>query len=382
MRILHVSPTYYPATRYGGPIRSVHGLTAALAARGHDVWVCTTNVDGEGRLDVPLGEPVLRDGVRVLYFDVPWLARLYFSPALLSWLRAEAGGFDIVHTHSIYLWPNVAATWCARRAGVPYVVSPRGMLVGDLIRRKSRFVKTAWIQLIERRELAAAGAIHATSTLEVDEAKRLGLPLPAFACIPNGVTAPGVAAPAPRFDRLPRPYALFLGRINWKKGLDRLLEAWKTVPGLHLVIAGNDDEGYQAQLESRVQTLGLEECVSFVGPVDDRDKWALYAGASLFLLPSYSENFANVVLEAMAMGCPVIVTPEVGLASVVAETGAGAVSSGDPLQLSATIRELFGDAPRRAAMGLRGAAAARERFSWEGVAAQMEAAYAKLPRPA
>src|SRR5262245_55360100 len=94
-RILQVVPTYFPAVRYGGPIRSVHGLARALAQRGHDVHVYTTNLDGADDLDVPLRQPVLLDGVTVHYFPVPALRRLAWSPAMGRALRAHVAQFDV-----------------------------------------------------------------------------------------------------------------------------------------------------------------------------------------------------------------------------------------------------------------------------------------------
>ena len=99
MKVLHVVPTYLPALRYGGPIHSVHGLCKALAARGHEVEVFTTNVDGPVDTDVPLGVPVDLDGVKVWYFPVPALRRLYWSPAMGEALQRRVKEFDVVHTH-------------------------------------------------------------------------------------------------------------------------------------------------------------------------------------------------------------------------------------------------------------------------------------------
>src|SRR3974390_2943697 len=101
MKILHVVPTYYPAVRYGGPIRSVHGLTSALAARGHDVHVYTTNVDGEGVLPVPIARPVRLDGVNVWYFATSLGRRLYRSPGMSEALDSNITSFDILHLHSV-----------------------------------------------------------------------------------------------------------------------------------------------------------------------------------------------------------------------------------------------------------------------------------------
>ena len=152
LRILHVVVTYYPAVRYGGPIRSVHGLAAAQAQRGHDVHVYTTNVDGDSVLDVPTDRPAELDGVKVHYFPVSQaLRRLYGSPALARRVRETIGEFDVAHIHAVFLLPLRDAARAAARAGVPYVVTPRGMLIRVLIQRKSRWVKTAWINLIERK---------------------------------------------------------------------------------------------------------------------------------------------------------------------------------------------------------------------------------------
>lgn len=382
LRILHVVATYYPAVRYGGPIRSVHGLCAALAQRGHDVHVYTTNVDGDSNLDVPLDKPVDLDGVKVHYFPVPTLRRLYLSPSLGSRLRRSVAQFDVVHVHAVFLYPMSAAARAAARAGIPYVVTPRGMLIRDLIRRKSRYVKTAWINLVERTTLARASAVHVTAEVEGAELRALGLPSPGLACIPNGVEIPGDFAPLSSgpFAGLPDRYVLFLSRISWKKGLDRLITAWQWVPDFPLVIAGNDEEGYQPRLQELAHSLGLAERIFFVGPASDAHKWALYRNAELFVLPSYSENFGNVVAEAMAMSCPVAVTPEVGIAPLVESAGAGIVTRGEPEELAAALRSLLGNPSLRREMGARGAELARRHLSWSGVAAQVEELYRQMLR--
>ena len=369
MRILHVVPTYLPATRYGGPIVSVHGLCRALAARGHDVHVFTTNVDGDGVSDVPLGVAVPLDNVNVHYFASSF-RRLYYSPAMKRALRGVRD-FDVVHLHSVFLWPTLAAARAARRAGVPYVVSPRGMLVPELIRRKSRFVKTAWLALFEKRTLLHASLVHFTSHQEQSDALRVvegsdpkGR---AGVVIPNGVELPS-AAEGPRGDEL-----LFLGRINWKKGLDRLIEAMTMLPEARLVVAGNDEENYRASLPHA-------DNVRFIGPVSGDAKADLLRRAAALVLPSYSENFGNVVLEAMAAGTPVVVTPEVGLAEEVARAGAGIVTPNDPPQLAAALRALLADRARAEAMGRAGRVAVEARFTWDRVAAEMEAAYARISR--
>ncbi len=380
MKILHVVPSYFPAVRYGGPIHSVHGLCKALAARGHDVEVFTTNVDGRGVSNVPLNVPVDLDGVKVWYFPVPMFRRLYWSPAMTAALRRHVGRFDIVHTHSVFLWPTCAAARIARRRHVPYVLAPRGMLVGDLVRRKNRWIKLLWIALIERGNLANAALIHLTSRVEAEEAARLGLPMRRSCIIPNGVDMPDIAggfqgdlsgcAAAGE-----RPFLLFLGRINWKKGLDRLIRALPEIPECRLIVAGNDEEHYQAELEALALSTRVHGRISFVGPVYGEDKALLFRRALLLVLPSYSENFGNVALEAMASGCPVVVTPEVGMADIVRQSGAGMVLAGEPTALSAGIRSLIADRMALKHMGERGREFVARRYTWESVGIQMEAAY-------
>ena len=190
MKILHVVPTYYPATRYGGPIRSVHGLASAVAAQRHEVHVYTTNVDGDGVLSVPLDRPVQLDGVNVWYFATSIGRRLYRSLRMGQALHANIADFDIVHLHSVFLWPTSAAAQAARKAGVPYVLSPRGMLVEDLIRRKSSLAKRAWITLFERRNIERAATVHLTSEVEASELRALGFRHPRLAVVANGIEMP------------------------------------------------------------------------------------------------------------------------------------------------------------------------------------------------
>lgn len=361
MKILHVVPTYLPARRYGGPIVAVHGLCKALVARGHEVHVMTTNVDGDTTLDVPTDRAVDVDGVQVRYFPSPF-PRLYWSPEMRRALR-DVRVYDVVHIHAVYLWPGVAAARAARAAGVPYVISPRGMLVPELIRRKSRAMKTLWLRLIERRGFAHAAAILFTSKLEWEDAKRVGIPLPSPVVVPNGVDIP----PRPDVPRDARTL-VFLGRVNWKKGLERVIEA---LPRLHarLIVAGNDEENLTPRLRALAESVGAD--VEFTGPVYGAAKDELLARATLFVLMSESENFGNAVLEALAMETPAVLSTGVGLAEEVVAASAGIIGMD-------AVPALLDDASARAQMGRNGRALVESRFAWPRVAAEMEEAYCSI----
>jgi glycosyltransferase involved in cell wall biosynthesis len=372
MRILHVVPTYLPATRYGGPIYAVHGLAKAQVSAGHEVTVFTTNVDGGSVSDVPLDAAVLRDGVSVRYFTSP-LPRLYWSPAMRRALSRDAGGFDVIHLHSVFLWPTLAGAAAARRAGVPYVISPRGMLVPELIRRRSRLVKTSWIRLVERRNFRHAAGVHFTSRREWDDALRLGIPLPSPFVVANGIELSDV-----RMAETPSGYVLFLGRINWKKGLERLIEALAGVPGVRTTVAGNDEEDYTAQLEALADRFGVLERIEFTGPVSGAAKREMLANAAVLVLPSHNENFGNVVVEAMGSGVPVIVTPEVGLSDAVLHAGAGLITSGEPEDLARAIHDVVSNPAYARELGARGRELVEREYTWPAIAAQMIAAYGEV----
>jgi glycosyltransferase involved in cell wall biosynthesis len=384
MRILHVVPSYLPAVRYGGPIFAVHGLCRALAARGHHIEVFTTNVDGPNNSAVPLDGPVSLDGVQIKYFSSKILRRLYWSPSLGRALHAELPGFTLVHLHSVFLWPTWAAARSARRARIPYLISPRGMLVKELIERRSRFVKTAWIKLIEKRNLESATGLHATSSLEEQELHRFRWRLPQIVTIPNGVDEiQCFAGSGPSMDvqkiTAEQPLILFLGRISWKKGLDRLFHAFaKTRRGI-LAIVGPDDENLTPRLVQLAREVQISDRVRILPRmVLGLDKEHLYRSAAAFVLPSYSENFGNSVLEAMQRGVPVVVTPEVGAAEIVRASGGGLVVTGDAELFAAAISRLIVDQGLGRSMGEAGRRHTLAHYSWGAVAAQMESLYESL----
>lgn len=384
MRILHVVPSYLPAWRYGGPIRSVHGLAKAQAALGHEVEAFTTDADGPGRLAVPTGRAVDRDGVAVRYFPLGRPARLYRSPAMGRALSARVREFDIVHLHSVFLWPTWAAARAARAAGVPYVVSPRGMLVGDLIRRRGAVRKRLWIRFVERSTLAGAGAILATSRVELEEIRRLKLDLAPVAVVPNGIEVADfdpVSGPeiSPQVESLIRdPYVLYLGRVSWKKGLEPLLEAVALRPPVRLVIAGVDDEGQRPRLEALARSRGVEDRIRFAGPVHGPDRVALLRGARALALVSTSENFGNAVLEAMACGVPVVVSAGVGLADEVAAAGCGFVVDRAPAAIAEALGKLWENPQDARELGRRGRERVIQEFEWPTIAGRAVEAYIKV----
>lgn len=374
MRLLHVAATWWPAVRYGGPIVSTRGLCRALARAGDVVQVLTTAVDGERDSAVPLGLDVEDGGVHVRYHRSRFLRRIYWSPALGHSLALEAPRAQVVHAHAVFLWPTAAAARAARRAGRPFVLSPRGMLVRGLIEARSRLTKRAWIALVERANLRDAAAVHATSEHEREALRELGLgPLPRIAVIPNGVDLPPAPPPGPGQRRV-----LFVGRLGAEKRIELLLQAVAGVDGATLDIVGPDPSGMRDTLARRAAALGLGDRVVFAGGTDAAGVQSALARCDVLALVSRSENFGNVVVEAMAARRPVVVTRAVGAADLVRTAGAGRVVDDEAASIAAALRGLLDQSAAAVAMGDAGRAYVGRELSWDAVAARMRALYAEI----
>jgi glycosyltransferase involved in cell wall biosynthesis len=171
--------------------------------------------------------------------------------------------------------------------------------------------------------------------------------------------------------------AVFLSRFHEKKGIELLLDACAGMAdGFDLVLAGMGETGYVESLKARIAGLGLSERVHWAGFVQGDDKWRLLQGADVFVLPSYSENFGIVVLEAMACGLPVVVSDQVALCREVSRCGAGLVVGLGAEEVRGALYELLVGAPEKAvAMGQAGRALVEREFSWEAMAGGLIAAY-------
>ena len=364
MRVLHTTASVHE--RHGGPPRTIGALCEGLARRGMAVTLVTQWEDGENLVPPPELVDTVFAGARSA------TSALAFGRQLRRTVRARR--VRLVHDHGVWLPTNAAAAWAARRAGVPLVVTPRGMLEPWALGFNAPKKKLAWAAF-QRRALQGAALLHATSEAEYENLRALGLTAP-VAVIPNGVHFPP-PAPAPARGARQDRHALFLSRIHPKKGLLDLVRAWAIVrpAGWTLTIAGPDELGHSAEVRALAAELGLSGAITVQGPTPDAEKWALYGGADLFVLPTYSEYFGVVVAEALAAGVPAITTH--GAPWRVLETercGWWTPTGVEPL--AAALREATALPPDTlAAMGARGRRYAAEHLSWDGVAEDMAAAY-------
>ncbi|WP_094509976.1 glycosyltransferase [Synechococcus sp. MW101C3] len=381
MKVLHVIPSISPLR--GGPSAAVLTMVAALRRRGVDAAILTSNDHGPGvDPSLPLGDWCERQGVPVLAFP-RWspplrpLREFAVTPGLNQWLARNLHGIQLLHVHALFSWPSTTAMAQARRAGVPYVLRPIGQLNHWSLRR-SVGRKRLLLRLIERRNLEGAASLHFTSDAERQEAMALALSTP---CL---VLPLGVASPAAGMARLTPPPTvfLFLSRLHPKKRLEHLLEALALLRRHHpgaaweLHIAGTGDAVYVAGLQDLARRLGVAHQLRWLGFLEGAAKWRALCEAHWFVLPSASENFGIAAVEALAVGTPVILSPEVAVAASVKQAAAGLICPADPPELADALARALGgpsESMQQAASRL-----AADQYSWPGIAERLEHLYDSL----
>lgn len=299
-----------------------------------------------------------------------------YAPELGRTLRTVS--CDLIHSHGLWMYPDIAVRRAAQWLHVPLVVSPHGMLDGWALRHAAWKKKLAG-QLFTNRALHHAACLHALCESEYRSIREYGLTSP-VCVIPNGVDLPDDAAPRPADDA--GKTLLFLGRIHPKKGLENLLRAWAAARGLgdshdgwRLMIAGDGPSGHERRLRDMARDLAVERNVVFRGPLQGHGKQAALAQADAFVLPSHSEGLPMAVLEAWAHRVPVVMTRECHLPEGFA-VGAALEVRPEPESIAAGLQRLFSmDRRQLRAAGEKGRALVERRFTWPTVASAMADVY-------
>jgi glycosyltransferase involved in cell wall biosynthesis len=375
MKVLHVVPSFHPAYSYGGPIRSTFELCRNAAELGCDVRVLTTDANGLDRvLEVDKNEEVeLPEGFRVRY--CPRRQRHSVSPTLMRLLPTYMRWADVVHLTGVYNFPTFPTIYWGRSLNKPLIWSPRGAL--QRWEGSSRIGLKAvwdflWYHTADRVELT----MHVTSEHESRETLARFRKL-RMAMIPNGVDVP---VDLNRVERNGELRMLFIGRLDPKKGIEALLKACSLVdsaPPWRLAIAGWGPPEYVSKLKEQVHVLGLSGRVEMLGPVLSEAKKGRFERSDVALVPSYTENFAIVVAEALAHGVPVIASKGTPW-SRLEEMGCGLWVDNDPESLADAIRSIS-TMPLQD-MGRRGREWMQREFSWRSVTNQMLALYRECAR--
>lgn len=353
MQIIQINASYKPAYIYGGPTLSVSKLCESLSANmslSDKLMVLTTTANGEQELDVKTQKIVNVVGVQVMYFPRLTKDHSHLSPSLLSFLNKQltkknAKSSTIVHIHAWWNLVSILSCWVAKWRKIPVIISPRGMLTSYTLNNRNSFFKKIIHYTVGKRMLEYSH-IHATTENEKKDILEIIQPK-SITVLPNVVSFPINFAKANNSaasiqEKTKTFKLLFLSRIEEKKGVELLLTALSmlTFPWT-LTIAGEGTTDYVQSLKKMAADLKISHNIQWIGQVTNEKKFDLLADHDLFCLTSYNENFANVVIESLSVGTPVLISEFVGLADYVKSNKLGWICSLDPISIAENITEAF-----------------------------------------
>jgi glycosyltransferase involved in cell wall biosynthesis len=354
-----------------GPTYSVAKLADELHKLGEDVSVLTLGRPPKAwPYDTPLR---IHDGVLELKTGI--------SLSLMREIRKLSDSPGILHGHSIWRLANLFPLFLDRGAPARIICSPRGTLSPWSMQYKALIKQPFW-HLLQKPALRRCHCFHATSLAEYESIRSVGLRGP-IAVIPNGIDIP-----SPKTDGLRGKRVVFLSRIDPVKGVDTLLSAWAAIAAdfsdWELVIAGPLKGAYPESMQALAREMRAPR-VKFTGEVLGEAKRSLLQTASLFVLPSYSENFGMAVAEALAHGVPVITTTGTPWTDMRSHNCGWYIEPNQDA-LRETLREALGrPLPALHEMGRNGHAWMQQDYSWGHIATMMHQTYEWLlqdaPRP-
>ncbi|MFM7051466.1 MAG: glycosyltransferase [Planctomycetota bacterium] len=339
--------------RLGGTLRAALDLAGAMAGRGHAVTLLTMNA-----VDVPAPWTAAAEGCPSSVVDAALAPRVGAqspSEATISALR----GADVVHIHAMWEPFNARIASLCRKLGVPYIVTPHGML-DDWCMAQGAWKKRVYMRLVGRRMLESAAAVHCTAAAELSQSRRWfpnghGEVVPNLMDLAPFRTLPGTAEAHARWPRLGRHDVrlLFLSRVSPKKGVEHLVDATAVLAreGLDAVamVAGPADAGYGEMLAARAKSAGVADRIEFLGHVGGSLKFSLVESCDMMVIPSSQENFGFVFFEALAAGLPVVTTDLVDTREELASSGGAVIVRQDGASVARGIREILAWRPERAA---------------------------------
>lgn len=371
MRVLFVTPFYAESYVMGGMAIAPAQWAETLVAYGLEVDVFTTTANGSDDLDVPLGVPIEHGGVSITYFPrLRQSGNLFVSLPLLHKCQQTMATYDIVHSIGLWTFPSIISSIIARRSKIPYALSLHGMLMPWAYNRHG-MRKKLLLKLLEKKRISRAHSVFCTTDLEMRYFQQLGFG--AAEIVPNIVSPPDMDVDEARsrfrqrFRLENKTVLLFAGRLVRNKGVHLTISAFKKIAAKHpetkLIIVGpfEDEAGQLAQ--QQVMDLKLDERVLFLGLQTGLDYWDSIAGADLFVLNSYSENFGMAPAEALSVGIPVLLSDQVGIANLVRHYNAGEITSLDVDDIAETLNMMVADKDNLAAMGKNGIQLVQDHFS-------------------
>lgn len=370
-KVLHLIPYMHPSA--GGPPVVVDQWCAELRRRGVEAEVLTTDAYATPGDDAWQAEYAARYPLTVVKHIGP--RGFGYSPQFRSVLADRLKHVDLVHVHNVWGYANRLAARLCPKFNVPFVVSTHGMLDPHSMGRKA-WKKRLYGRLFEFPALRQASGLIFTHAEEERLARETCGPLPTGYVVPLGTSEPPAESRselASRFlHQFPAtargPRVVFLSRLHEKKGLDLLLPAFQRVLEKHsssqLVLVGPGEADYVQQLRSRASSLRISENTHFIGSLHGPQKWAALAAADVYVLPSYQENFAIALVEALRVGTPVVCSQRVNIWSDLAEARAATICELTVESVADSIVRLLDDRGGAEEQGTRGTSFAAENYTW------------------
>lgn len=346
MKILHFKTTM--ALEEGGVVKAVLDL-CVMSQHNNEVGLAT--FENPQALDDWNRDESGNDYVRLHHLSGSAGVGGKLNQSQVDEFRTIIADYDIVHLHSMWSPANPQVAAICTKMGKPYVLSIHGML-DDWCMSQRKLKKVIYMKTWGRNLLRDASAIHCTAQAEYDQAiawfdpakgKVVSLPLD----LSEFQTLPDIELAYESFAELDRsvPKVLFLSRINYKKGVDRLIKASAILKAKgvkhQLVIAGTGDEPYVQEMKSLAKSEGIEEQTYFLGFASGDAKIALFSVCEVFALPTSQENFGFVLYESLAAGTTLVTTKGVDTWQELEQQGQATICVQDPQSVADTIEGLL-----------------------------------------
>jgi len=345
----------------GGPSLSAWSLVAGIRNLGINAEIITYLPQNDNA-------KMIGEGNFIHALPSPKYARFGYSSAIKK--KIKTNDYDLYHGHGLWQYPMHAMATSAIKKGKPYLISPRGMLYPEALKKSAWFKKIA-LPLFQLYDLKRAAVIHATCMQEMKHIKSLGIKTP-IAVIPNSIDITIPIISENTSTTLCR--VGFMGRFAPIKNIETLIEAYAAMEKEHtsieLVLIGDGPEGYKNQLKAMAANFGIKN-VSFTGFLSGPERELVFRSLSLLVLPSKSENFGMVVPEALLRKIPVIASKGTPWEELNAHHCGWWVDFGvEPLRVALEEALSISEA-KRIEMGKNGRKLVEEKYSIEAVAEQM-----------
>jgi glycosyltransferase involved in cell wall biosynthesis len=386
LKLLFVLPVYEPAWSFGGVVRCMSNLCRGLVALGHAVTVYTIHTEGQAhRPSGASGEAVDQGGVLTYFFPPTFSSSPAFdSRALITHLRQTIHNFDLVYVGALWQWLGIAVAATCARENVPFVMGIHGGFLKAL-RHKNGAKKMIYWFLFLKRALTRASALHLTTHYELKESCDL---LGNYKCfiVPNSLDCSYFrpmkqhrAGFRQRFGiPLSAPLLLTVGRADATKRFDLLIQALSAVSELNLLIVGPEPCNLMDKWNTLAKELNVSDRIFWSGHLVGEELLQAYSAADIFSLISNSENFAMVVVEAMACGLPILINPEVGVSEFLQNTDGIVIVEKKSPAIAQALQGLLNHRKNWDSWSDRNLRSAQNLFGRESVAALMAQAFENL----